>query len=46
MMTPRDWLGLALIVIAVSIVVGGGSFTSYLVRFRRLFPSLRGRKRF
>ncbi len=45
-MTPRDWLGLALIVIAVSIVVGGGSFTSYLVRFRKLFPSLRGRKRF
>ncbi|MDE6611470.1 MAG: DMT family transporter [Muribaculaceae bacterium] len=44
-MTPRDWLGLALIVAAVSIVVGGGAFTSYLVRFRKLFPSLRAKKR-
>lgn len=45
-MTPRDWLGLALIVVAVSVVVAGGSFSSYLVHFRKLFPSLRGRKRF
>lgn len=43
-LTPRDILGLVLIITAVSLVVGGGHITSYLVRFRRLFPSLR-RKR-
>lgn len=40
-LTPRDWTGMALIIVAVSLVVGGGSITSYLVRFRKLFPSLR-----
>lgn len=37
-LTARDWVGLLLIVGAVSLVVGGGRITSYLVRFRRLFP--------
>lgn len=40
-MTPRDWLGLALIVVSVSLVVAGGRLPSYLVRFRRLFPVIR-----
>lgn len=40
-LTPRDWTGMALIIVAVSLVVGGGSITSYLIRFRKLFPSLR-----
>lgn len=40
-LTPRDWTGMALIIAAVTLVVGGGSITSYLVRFRKLFPSLR-----
>lgn len=41
MMTPRDYIGLILIIVAVSVVVAGGKITSYLVRFRRLFPNLR-----
>ncbi len=40
-MTPRDWLGLALIVLSVSLVVAGGRIPTYLVHFRRLFPNLR-----
>lgn len=40
-LAPRDWTGMALIIAAVTLVVGGGSITSYLVRFRKLFPSLR-----
>lgn len=44
-MTLRDWAGLCLIILSVSVVVSGGSFSATLVRFRRLFPSLRNRKR-
>ena len=40
-LSPRDWLGLALIIAAVSCVVAGGKITAPLVRFRKLFPSLR-----
>lgn len=40
-MTPRDWCGLLLIVVAVSLVVAGGRITAPLIRFRRLFPRLR-----
>lgn len=40
-LTARDWAGLVLIIAAVTLVVGGGSVTSYLVRFRKLFPNLR-----
>lgn len=43
-LTPRDALGLLLIVGAVSIVVAGGSITHHLVRFRKLFPRLRHHK--
>lgn len=39
--TPRDWLGILLIVGAVSGVVAGGHITSALIRFRKLFPDLR-----
>lgn len=42
-LTARDWTGLALIILAVSLVVGGGKVTGYLVRFRKLFPRLRRR---
>lgn len=38
--TPRICGGLVLIVIAVSLVVGGNSVSSALVRVRRLFPKL------
>lgn len=44
-MTVRDITGLLLIIGSVSLVVGGGHITSYLVRFRKLFPSLRRRSR-
>jgi len=40
-LTARDWAGLVLIIAAVTLVVSGGSITSYLVRFRKLFPNLR-----
>lgn len=40
-MTARDWCGLVMIVVAVSLVVAGGRITAPLIRFRRLFPRLR-----
>lgn len=40
-LTGRDWVGLVLILAAVTLVVARGHITSTLVRFRRLFPSLR-----
>lgn len=43
-LTARDWTGLALIIVAVSLVVGGGRVTGYLVRFRKLFPRISRRK--
>ncbi len=42
-LTARDWTGLVLIIFAVSLVVAGGKITSYLVRFRKLFPRIRRR---
>ena len=36
----RDIIGLVLIISAVSFVIAGGNITSYLVRFRKLFPRL------
>jgi drug/metabolite transporter (DMT)-like permease len=38
--TPRDMMGIILIIAAVSIVVAGGSISSTLVRFRKMFPKL------
>lgn len=40
-LTGRDWIGLVLIIAAVTLVVGGGTITGNLVRFRKLFPNLR-----
>ena len=39
-LTPRLLCGIVLIVAAVTLVVAGGNFTSYLVRFRKMFPKL------
>ena len=36
-------LSLVLIIAAVTFVIAGGSITSYMVRFRKLFPRLRRR---
>ena len=44
-LTSRDWIGLAMIVFAVSLVVAGGKISTILVHFRKLFPSLRHKKR-
>lgn len=39
-LTQREWLGLALIIIAVTLVIAGGNITQQMVRFRKLFPRL------
>ena len=36
-MTGRDWAGMALIAVSVSLVVAGGKITGPLLRFRKLF---------
>ncbi len=43
-LTARDLLGLILIVVAVSLVVASGKITTPLVRFRKMFPSLRHKR--
>ncbi|MCM1532642.1 MAG: DMT family transporter [Bacteroides sp.] len=44
-MTVRIFLGIVLIIAAVTIIVAQGNITAYLVRFRKLFPKLKkGRK--
>ncbi len=40
-MTLRDCIGMLLIIIAVTLVVAGGSITAPLTRFRKLFPKLK-----
>lgn len=40
----REWFGIGLIIISVSLVVAGGRITAPLLRFRTLFPSLRARR--
>ncbi len=44
-LTPRNWLGMVLIVAAVSFVVAGGNITGALVRFRKLFPRIISHKK-
>lgn len=39
-LTVRESLGLVMIIVAVTLVIAGGSITSHLVRFRKLFPRL------
>lgn len=39
-LTLRLCCGITLIIIAVTLIVAGGSLTSHLVRFRKLFPRL------
>ncbi len=43
--TMRDWVGIVLIIVAVTIVVAGGEITPTLVRFRKMFPRLTRSKR-
>lgn len=44
-LTPREGVGLVLIVTAVTFVIAGGNITGYLIRFRKLFPRLTFRRR-
>ena len=36
----REIFGLVMIIVAVTLVIGGGNITTYMIRFRRLFPRL------
>lgn len=38
--TPRLCFGIALIILSVTLIIAGSNITSYLVRFRKLFPRL------
>ena len=39
-LTPRLVLGMVMIILAVTLIIAGGSITTQLVRFRKLFPKL------
>lgn len=39
-LTPKEAMGIALILIAVTFVIAGGSITLYMTRFRKMFPKL------
>ena len=40
-LTPRRMFGIVMIIAAVSALVAGGSITSHLIRFKKMFPRLR-----
>lgn len=40
----REWAGIALIIVAVSIVVAGGNFSAILIRIKKLFPKLHNKR--
>ena len=44
-MTLRESIGIVMILIAVTLVIAGGGITSYLVRFRKMFPRLPRRRK-
>ena len=39
-LSVRDVIGLVLIITAVTLVIAGSNITTYLIRFRKLFPRL------
>ena len=43
-MSTRQSIGLVMIIVAVTLVIAGGSLTAPLTRFRRMFPRLRSKK--
>lgn len=43
-MLPKDWVGLVMIITAVTMVVAAGKISESLLRFRKMFPSLRHRR--
>ena len=40
-LTPRIVCGMVMIILAVTLIIAGGSITKPLVRFRKMFPPLR-----
>lgn len=44
-LTPRLGCGIILIILAVTFIIAGSNITTYLVRFRKLFPRLPIKKR-
>ncbi len=44
-LTPRVVCGMVMIIVAVTLIIAGGSVTSHLIRFRKLFPRLPFRHR-
>lgn len=44
-LTDRQAVGLVMVLAAVTIVVAGGNLTNHLVRLKKMFPSLRIRKK-
>ena len=44
-LTARDCMGITLILVAVTVVVAGGSITHQMVRFRKMFPRMVKKKR-
>jgi drug/metabolite transporter (DMT)-like permease len=44
-LTPRLALGMVLIIVAVTLIIAGGSVTHHLLRMRRMFPRIRKPKK-
>ena len=41
-LTVRDWIGIFLILLSVSVVIAEGKITGPLIRIRKMFPRIRG----
>lgn len=39
-LTPRLYCGILMIILAVTLIIAGGNITTYMVRFRKMFPKL------
>lgn len=39
-LTPRLCCGILMIILAVTLIIAGGNITTYMVRFRKMFPKL------
>lgn len=44
-LTPRLSFGILMIVLAVTLIIAGGNITTYMVRFKKLFPKLPAKKK-
>lgn len=44
-LTPRLGCGIVMIILAVTLIIAGSNITTYLIRFRKLFPRLPLRKK-